>query len=223
VTTLIGFFIGCSELPSDKEALRIARLGHFSVSQRVKPSGFILGIFSLTLIDSFDLMFVEPLIVVYLKESFKADFLVLGAVFLLYAAPSFFLPRYIGRASDRIGRLQVASVGLFLSGLTLLALPFSRNLGEFTMFLTMSGIMTMFPEPVISAFLLDLSPPTMKGTFMGINGLFRDVGFTLGPILGGLAWDCMGSTRAFQLVAIVEIMGAFLAWLLIFTKRSPEI
>jgi hypothetical protein len=46
---------------------------------------------------------------------------------------------------------------------------------------------------------------------MGLFGEFENVGVTLGPLLGGLAWSLAGIQAAFMTYAVASLMAALVA------------
>ncbi|MCU0535818.1 MAG: MFS transporter [Hydrococcus sp. Prado102] len=55
--------------------------------------------------------------------------------------------------------------------------------------LSILAIATVSYTPVASAFVVDLSPPSMRGIYLSINSQCWAIGYLIGPPLGGLALD----------------------------------
>jgi predicted MFS family arabinose efflux permease len=56
---------------------------------------------------------------------------------------------------------------------------------------------------------------------MGIFGEFENVGVTIGPVLGGLAWSLAGIQSAFYVYAVAALLAAVIAALMV-GRRAPS-
>jgi predicted MFS family arabinose efflux permease len=56
---------------------------------------------------------------------------------------------------------------------------------------------------------------------MGIFGEFENVGLTIGPVVGGLAWSLAGIQSAFYVYAVAALLAGAIAAVMI-GKRAPS-
>jgi DHA1 family quinolone resistance protein-like MFS transporter len=98
----------------------------------------------------------------------------------------------LGRLADKVGKRVFIPVGMVVVTLAMFAVVISRN---FTMMLVSVFIFAMGQGmyfPSVSAILSERVPATWIGTAMGIYGLLEDVGWMIGPAVGGWLlnyWD----------------------------------
>ena len=63
-------------------------------------------------------------------------------------------------------------------------------------------------------------PRRRHALYMGLFGEFENVGITIGPILGGLAWSLAGIQAAFYTYAVAALLASFIA--AVFIKRRKD-
>jgi MFS family permease len=73
--------------------------------------------------------------------------------------------------------------------------------------------------PAATAWMAESIPRRRHALFMGLFGEFENVGITLGPILGGVAWSLAGIQAAFYTYAAAALLASVVA--AIFVQRRP--
>jgi len=142
----------------------------------------------------------------YLKTNLGFDSfltsIVTGSLILM---PIFFRP-YIGRLSDRMGRRVPIVVGLIVSGLPLLIIPF---VNEFLILLLLALVYGLGFATVTAstpALVSELVPKEYVGASMGFLDTTMDVGQTIGSIISGfILGTSLGYYGVFPSLGIVLI------------------
>lgn len=113
-----------------------------------------------------------------------------------------------GPLSDRIGRrglivggllVQAAGVSLFASGEAYLTYLIAAVL---------AGAGTGMVYPTLLAFVSDCSEPEWRASALGVYRLWRDLGYAVGALGGGLAADALGVSSALGFGAAIAVMAA---------------
>jgi MFS family permease len=65
--------------------------------------------------------------------------------------------------------------------------------------------------PAATAWISEYSPRRRHALVMGLFGEFENVGVTIGPILGGIAWSLAGIQAAFVTYAVASLLAALVA------------
>jgi MFS family permease len=121
---------------------------------------------------------------------------------------------FTGRLSDHVGRLWPNVLGMWICG----AGVAMNVLGEGAVWWSVSAAVTGFGMallyPNLSAAVADITPPTWRGSAIGIYRFWRDLGYGIGALGLGLTAHFYGSTEAaFWFVALsMFASGAALLW-----------
>jgi MFS family permease len=147
--------------------------------------------------------------------------LVLGGLLALYDGAEVLLKPLFGTIADRIGARPVLLGGLvaFAVASALYALAdspgwlWAARLGQ--------GAAASAFSPAASALVARLNPAAKRGRAFGSYGFYKSVGYTLGPLLGGvLVWA--GGLRL--LFTVLAVLGAAVAvWALVAVPVVPPL
>lgn len=135
-----------------------------------------------------------------------------GVVVLLLTVPG-------GRLTDRLGRKPVLVAGLAITSLPSIVVASGLAQSFFAM-AWLSVVMATgnaMGNPARQALIADVAPPGRQGLTMGIYGVAEDIGFLIGPLVGGLLWDRAGPPVAFASFALVY--GVTMALVIILLRR----
>jgi MFS transporter, DHA1 family, tetracycline resistance protein len=127
---------------------------------------------------------VVPLLPFYGK-SFAAPPWQISLVFSAYAIGAFFGEPFWGRLSDRIGRKPILISTVSGNCLCYLAMAFAPNV-YFAFFARILGGLMSGNGSVIQGYIADVTPPEDRSGRMSLLGAAFNIGFIVGPALGGL-------------------------------------
>ncbi|WP_406336674.1 MFS transporter [Streptomyces sp. NBC_00203] len=155
------------------------------------------------------------------SEDRVTSLLVLGGLLALYDGAEVLLKPVFGTLADRVGARPVLLGGLvaFAAASALYVvvdrpgLLWAARLGQ--------GAAASAFSPAASALVARLSPAAGHGRAYGSYGFYKSIGYTLGPLLGGvLVWA--GGLRL--LFGVLTVLGAVVAvWALFSVPRVPPL
>ncbi|TFG69822.1 MAG: MFS transporter [Solirubrobacterales bacterium] len=118
-----------------------------------------------------------------------------------------------GRWSDRIGRVQVALLGLSLLAISLVLLAVLPGIGGFVVGLSVFGIgsSVMFASAV--PWLAEAFGDLDKGFGYGFLNLIYSIGYAAGPIAAGVGLQSSGADLTYVLTAVLIVAAAVLMFL----------
>ncbi len=127
---------------------------------------------------------VVPLLPFYAK-SFNTSALQIALLFSAYAIGAFFGEPFWGRLSDRSGRKPILISTVTGNCLCYLALAFAPNV-YIAFGVRLLGGMASGNNAVIQGYIADVSAPDERTGRMSLLGAAYNIGFIVGPALGGL-------------------------------------
>lgn len=113
------------------------------------------------------------------------DFFSTAAVSGSIIVLAIFVRAYMGRVSDRIGRLKPMIVGLLICSAPLVVMPFSSDLQVLLLLALVYGFGFATATVPTSARIMELVASEFIGASTGLLDAVIDIGQTIGPIVGG--------------------------------------
>jgi MFS family permease len=109
-----------------------------------------------------------------------------------------------GRLSDRIGRRRVLLASIAGNSVAYLIWIFADDFAIFLLSRLVAGVMTG-NTAVANAAVADISTPATRSRAMGLVGMAFGLGFLVGPLIGGLAYEVL---PRLDHIAALRTMGA---------------
>jgi MFS transporter, DHA1 family, multidrug resistance protein len=157
---------------------------------------------------------VAPLLPVYAYELGAGSFQI-GLIFGAFSLTrSLFVP-YFGRLSDRKGKKNLLSAGLFLYFIISLLYAASKDIQTLILLRLAQGFSSAMILPVAQAYVGIISPEHEEGKTMGLFNLSLYGGLSLGPLLGGIVKDLFNIKVSFLCMAAMTFAGFLLCLLLL--------
>jgi DHA1 family multidrug resistance protein-like MFS transporter len=116
-----------------------------------------------------------------------------------------------GYAADRWGRRQAMIAG---GAISVVGFVVYATAGTFAQVIAGAAIRALGGAliwPAATAWISESIPRRRHAFLMGIFGEFENVGVTIGPVLGGLAWSVAGIQSAFYVYAVAALLAAVVA------------
>lgn len=174
-------------------------------------------VFFILLMDMMGIALIMPVMPAYLKELTGADaskaVLEGSWLFIVYSAMQFLFGTFIGNLSDRFGRrpILLASVLSFAIDNFICAIA-----GSYWMLFigrVLAGI-SGASYATASAYVADISTDENRARNFGLVGISFGVGFTLGPVIGGLLGE-LGPRVPFYVAALIAFINFLVALVLL--------
>lgn len=176
------------------------------VNGRARLITFFLGSFGVIMFVSLGvLMAYLPL---YASDVVNLDPSRIGILFGLRGIIQILTMMPLGKLADRLGKHYFVPIGMAVVTLSMLVVVVSRSYSMLLLSVFLYAIGAGMYFPSVTAILSDNVPVSWVGTAMGIYGLLEDVGWMIGPAVGGLLlnyWDIRSPFVFSALVALLAI------------------
>jgi len=128
--------------------------------------------------------------------------LILGVMMAAFMGTRTLLARYWGGVSDTYGRRPIIIVGLVGYVLLLVFFGLTQNWIQMLAVRAFQGVVSAMVWPTAEAALMDIVGPLRRGEGMGLYMVLSNIGFVLGPGVGGLLYNYC---RDFLLLPVPDV------------------
>jgi len=112
---------------------------------------------------------------------------------------------FTGAWSDRVGRKPLITAGMILQGVALALMAATTGFGPWALGAVLIGAGTALVYPTLLAAVGDRAHPSWRATAVGVYRLWRDTGYVVGALLGGIVADAFDLRAAVWVVAALSI------------------
>lgn len=182
------FFIRETRPEAPLERERGERTGYGRVLRDLPFLGFA-GAFALMNLAYAQMLIYLP---VYIKENYGIPESGYGFILATNALMVVLFQFAVTRVTERYPRLPVMAFGTILLAIGLGSVAFFDTYFLFLLSMIIYTIGELITAPTAIAFVADVAPVTMRGTYMAIYTLCFGFGFGMGPMIGGVLHDTLG-------------------------------
>lgn len=124
---------------------------------------------------------------------------------------------FTGAWSDRVGRKPLIVAGMLLQGAALALMATFAGFAPWAIGAVLIGAGTALVYPTLIAAVGDVAHPTWRATAVGVYRLWRDTGYVVGALLGGVVADLFDLRAAVWTVAALTVASG----LVVATRMAP--
>ncbi|MCK4843906.1 MAG: MFS transporter, partial [Dehalococcoidia bacterium] len=168
----------------------------------------------------------EVFLPIYLHEQMGFKPLSIGLLFTVQIVVAALAKPWMGRLSDRYGRVPTLIIGLLLGAVSITMITWSNNYLIMAVLIGLSGLGLATVTASSAALVADLARESSYGGALGVLSSVMDIGHSTGPMAGGLliatynyriTFGIMGGILAFTSLAFGLTMRHILR-----DKSSPK-
>jgi len=135
----------------------------------------------------------------------------IGTIVALYPAAWGFFQLFTGVLSDKIGRKNLITFGMWTQAIALWFILFVDSFFLWIIGAILLGLGTAMVYPTLQAAISDVAAPNWRASSMGVYRFWRDSGYAFGALLAGIIADVMGVTWAIGIVAVLPFIAGVLS------------
>ena len=132
----------------------------------------------------------------------------IGVLFALYPGVWGIGQLFTGALSDRWGRKHLIAIGMFTQATALAVIAGAGSFGLWAAGTMLLGAGTAMVYPTLLAVIGDVAHPTWRGRAVGIYRVWRDLGYAVGALMGGVVADLWSLRTAVWVAAAVSVVSA---------------
>ena len=146
----------------------------------------------------------------------------IGLLFALYPGVWGAGQLITGALSDRIGRKHLVTAGMTVQAGALAVIAASDGFAGWATGTALLGAGTAMVYPTLLAVIGDVAHPAWRGRAVGVYRVWRDLGYAVGAVLGGIVADLLGLHAAVWAAAAVSAGSATVVAVRMYeTHRRP--
>jgi MFS transporter, DHA1 family, tetracycline resistance protein len=165
---------------------------------------------------------VLPTLPLYAQRHFDADPGVISLMLASFFIAQFVAAPWLGRLSDRYGRVPVLIVSQLGTFLSFLMMGTAASLPVLFAARVLDGI-TGGNVIVAQAYITDFSPREKRTQSLGIVWTAFGLGYILGPALGGIVGALFSDRATFYVGAAISFITVVITWLLLDEPKEKRI
>lgn len=133
--------------------------------------------------------------------------------FTIYAVVTITLRLVVGPMADRVGRRIIAAPALLVLAATMIAFNAVHSAPALYALAVLYAVSFGMLFPMLSAYLVDVAPPNVRGSAIGVLTAGFDLGIMVGSYGGGVVAEHVGLTAAFTAAGVLCLIGVAVFWL----------
>jgi MFS family permease len=158
----------------------------------------------------------DTLVPLFGKEGLGMSAVGVGLVFTVAVGAEFLVLYPSASVADKMGRKRVAVPSMALLALLGATLGWAKSPFSLGVLMGLVGLASGAAASTPAAMLSDITPPHESGMAVGIFRFAGDLGFVLGPLVGGVVAGAFGFKAAFAVMGLPALLG------LLFVMGTPE-
>lgn len=133
--------------------------------------------------------------------------MVLAPMVLVIMSLAYLLSAYpVGVLSDRVNRLTILIVGLFLLLAADLVLAFAPGTIGLVLGVVLWGLHMDFTQGLLATLIADAAPAELRGTAFGMFNLVTGMALLIASVVAGALWDATGPQGTFLAGAVFTVL-----------------
>ncbi len=145
-----------------------------------------------------------------------------GVLFALYPAVWGVGQLFTGALSDRWGRKRLVTTGMITQAGALAVIALADSFGPWAAGTMLLGAGTAMVYPTLLAVIGDVAHPAWRGRAVGIYRVWRDLGYAVGALMGGMVADLWSLRTAVWVAAGISAVSGLVVAARMYETHQPE-
>ena len=164
---------------------------------------------------------IMPILPLYAQREFNMSPQIITLLGTAFFAAQFIAGPYLGRLSDKYGRVPVLIISQVGTAVSFMMLGVAQGVAMLFFARILDGI-TGGNIIVAQAYITDITPREKRTESLGYVFAVFGLGFIIGPALGGFLAAAFGPRVPYYIAAAAAVLVVFLTWFTLDETLSPE-
>ena len=147
----------------------------------------------------------------------------IGLLFALYPGVWGVGQLFTGALSDRYGRKRLVTLGMLTQSAALVVIALSSTVATWAVGTVLLGAGTAMVYPTLLAVIGDVAHPGWRGRAVGVYRVWRDLGYAVGAVLGGVVADLWDLRTAVWMAAGLSLLSAVGVAVRMYETHRPDV
>jgi len=181
----------------------------------------LLTILLIVFVQMLGAAMIMPILPLYAQNEFDMSPQVISLLVTAFFAAQFIAGPYLGRLSDKYGRVPVLIISQIGTAVSFFMLALAPNVAVLFLARILDGI-TGGNIIVAQAYITDITPKERRTDSLGYILAVYGVGFIFGPALGGLLSAAFGPRVPYIFAGFAAVLVVLLTWFTLDETVTPE-
>jgi DHA1 family tetracycline resistance protein-like MFS transporter len=181
----------------------------------------LLTILLIVFVQMLGAAMIMPILPLYAQREFNMTPQVITLLGTAFFAAQFIAGPYLGRLSDKYGRVPVLILSQIGTAVSFFMLALAPNVAVLFLARILDGI-TGGNIIVAQAYITDVTPPKRRTESLGYIFAVFGLGFIIGPALGGVLSAAFGPRVPYVIAGLAAVLVVFLTWFTLDESLSQE-
>ena len=174
----------------------------------------LLTILLIVFVQMIGASMILPILPLFAQREFAMSPQLITLLSASFFAGQFLAGPYLGRLSDKVGRIPVLIVSQIGTAISFAMLAFAPNVSTLFAARILDGI-TGGNIIVAQAYITDITPPEKRTESLGYIMAAFGISFFIGPAVGGLLAAGLGPRMPYLVAAVAATITVFITWLVL--------
>jgi len=176
-----------------------------NLKKEYNPKETVIILWLVSFITMIGIGLIAPLMSKYAQLLGASNFEI-GIIFGSFALARTIAQIPVGYLSDKYGKKIFLLIGTFFYGFFTILYPFANSVVHLMVLRILNGISSSFINPVAGAYVATVAPKGKLGEYMGLFNSALPLGFSLGPLIGGVIAKWYGIEAPFYFCGALSFL-----------------
>jgi MFS family permease len=144
-------------------------------------------------------------------------------LYFIYSITASVLAIPLGHLSDKIGRKKLLVTGYLVFSVVYCGFAIALNQAFMVAMFVLYGVYTALITGIERAYIAEISPPSLKGTMLGLHSTLVGIALLPASVVAGLLWNMFGASVPFLFGSALSLTAALILFFLMKDRKGNPV